>query len=139
MELFHPWWISLQLWPRKFNDPYDLHESSNVIKSRRVKEAIHKLYRCKGKNLAAKSLTKLSDLLALTKLKELKSLRKTLMSWREEILNYFENKLTNARTEGFNTVCKQLQRRSYGFRSFYNYRLRVLYGFFTQFYVTRHF
>tara|TARA_Y100000031_G_scaffold62281_1_gene70114 strand:- start:42 stop:1223 length:1182 start_codon:yes stop_codon:yes gene_type:complete len=93
-----------------------------------VKEWIHKLYRCKGRKWAARSLTKLTDMLALTKIKELKSLRRTLMSWREEILNYFENRLTNARTEGFNTVCKQLQRRAYGFKSFYNYRLKVLYA-----------
>ena len=93
-----------------------------------AKEAIHKLYRCKGRNKASRSLTKLTDALALSKIKELKTLRKTLMKWREQILNYFETRLTNARTEGFNTVCKQLQRRAYGFRSFYNYRLKVLYA-----------
>lgn len=93
-----------------------------------VKESIHKLYRCRGIKWASKSLTKLTDALAHTNIKELKSLRTTLMKWRNEILNYFENKMTNARTEGFNTVCKQLQRRAYGYKSFYNYRLRVLYA-----------
>lgn len=93
-----------------------------------VKESIHKLYRCKGGKWAKKSLIRLLDLLALTKIPELKTLRKTLKKWSVEILNYFENRLTNARTEGFNTVCKQLQRRAYGFRSFINYRLRVLYA-----------
>jgi transposase len=93
-----------------------------------VKESIHKLYRCKGKKWASRSLQKLLDTLALSKIKELKTLRRTLMSWRKEILNYFENRLTNARTEGFNTVCKQLQRRAYGYKSFVNYRLKVLYA-----------
>lgn len=93
-----------------------------------VKESIHKMYRCKGRKWASKSLTKLTDKLALSKIPELKTLRKTLVSWRNEILNYFESRLTNARTEGFNTVCKQLQKRAYGYRSFYNYRLRVLYA-----------
>ncbi|MDP7320515.1 MAG: transposase [Bacteriovoracaceae bacterium] len=40
----------------------------------------------------------------------------------------FKKRITNARTEGFNTVCKQPQKRAYGYRSFYNYRLRVLYA-----------
>jgi transposase len=93
-----------------------------------VKEAIHRLYRCRGKNKAKRSLIKLMDHLATSKIKELKSLRKTLMSWKEEILNYFENRLTNARTEGFNTVCKQLQKRAYGYKNFANYRLKVLYA-----------
>lgn len=92
-----------------------------------AKEMLHKLYRCKGTKWARKVLIKLTDSLALSKLKELKSLRRTLMSWSEEILNYFENRITNARTEGYNNVCKQLQKRAYGYKSFSNYRLRVLY------------
>ncbi len=35
---------------------------------------------------------------------------------------------TNARTEGYNTVCKQLQKRAYGYKNFKNYRLKVLYA-----------
>lgn len=92
-----------------------------------AKETLHKLYRCKGRKWARRVLIKLLDQLALSKLKELKTLRKTLMSWKDEILNYFENRITNARTEGYNNVCKQLQKRAYGYKSFKNYRLRVLY------------
>ncbi len=93
-----------------------------------VKESIHKFYGCKGVKRARKSLQNLTDSLALSSIPELKKLRRTLMNWREEILNYFENRLTNARTEGFNNVCKQLQRRAYGYKSFINYRLKVLYA-----------
>ncbi|MBT3526362.1 MAG: ISL3 family transposase, partial [Bdellovibrionales bacterium] len=53
-------------------------------------------------------------------------LRKTLMKWRKEILNYFKTRITNARTEGYNNVAKSIIKRSYGFRNFNNYRLRVL-------------
>jgi transposase len=72
------------------------------------------------------ALTKFTDWLAHSKLKELKKLRRTLMSWRKEILGYFETRLTNARTEGFNNVAKLVQKRAYGYRSFENYRLRLL-------------
>ena len=93
-----------------------------------AKETLHKLYRCKGRKWARRVLIKLMDQLALSKLPELKSLRRTLMSWKDEILNYFENRITNARTEGYNNVCKQLQKRAYGYKNFKNYRLRVLYA-----------
>jgi transposase len=93
-----------------------------------AKETLHKLYRCKGFGWARKVMTKLLDTLALSKYKELQSLRRTLREWQEEILNYFENRITNARTEGYNNVCKQLQKRAYGYRSFKNYRLKVLYA-----------
>ena len=65
-----------------------------------AKETLHKLYRCKGFGWARKVMTKLLDTLALSKYKELQRLRRTLREWQEEILNYFENRITNARTEG---------------------------------------
>ena len=55
-----------------------------------------------------------------------KTLRKTLMKWRFEILNYFKNRITNARTEGFNNVAKLYQKRAFGYKNFENYRLRLL-------------
>ena len=93
-----------------------------------AKESLHKLYRCKGEKWARRVFRKLTDALALTKIKELQTFRRTLLKWQSEILNYFENRITNAQTEGFNTVCKQLQKRAYGYKNFYNYRLKVLYA-----------
>ena len=90
------------------------------------KEAIHRLYRTRGYDKAARALVKLTDQMALSKLDEIKTLRRTLMSWRKEILNFFINRTTNARTEGFNNLAKLLQKRAFGFRSFFNYRLRLL-------------
>jgi transposase len=90
------------------------------------KEAIHRLYRTKGFDKAARALTKLTDAMALSNLKEIKTLRKTLISWRNEILNFFVNRTTNARTEGYNNLAKLLQKRAFGFRNFFNYRLRLL-------------
>jgi transposase len=90
------------------------------------KEAIHRLYRTRGYDKAAKALIKLTDQMALSNLNEIKTLRRTIMSWRKEILNFFINRTTNARTEGFNNLAKLLQKRAFGFRSFFNYRLRLL-------------
>lgn len=93
-----------------------------------TKETLNKVYRCENAGHARRILTKLTDALALSKVPELKSLRKTLLKWIDEILNYFENKLTNARTEGFNNVAKQVQKRAYGYKNFNNYRLKLLYA-----------
>ncbi len=48
------------------------------------------------------------------------------MRWRHEVLGYFACRLTNARTEGFNGKAKLVIRRAYGYKSFRNYRLRLL-------------
>jgi len=90
------------------------------------KEALHGFYRVHGYNNAAKVLIRITDRMAHSTLPEIKTLRRTLMKWRNEILNYFKKRITNARTEGFNNVAKLVQKRAYGVKSFKMYRLRYL-------------
>lgn len=90
------------------------------------KEALHGLYRCRGYNRALRAFIAITDRMALSQLPEIKRIRTTLIKWKNEILNYFITKLTNGRTEGFNNLAKLLQKRAFGFRSFENYRLRLL-------------
>lgn len=90
------------------------------------KERLHGFYRIKGYRRAASALTAMTDELAAAQQKELKTLRRTLMRWRKEILAYFETGLTNGRTEGYNNLAKLIQRRAFGYKSFENYRLRLL-------------
>ena len=90
------------------------------------KEKLHRFYRIPGYHNAAKALLNLTNQMAGSLLPEIKTLRRTLMKWREEILAYFLTGLTNARTEGFNNKAKVVKRRGYGYKSFRNYRLKVL-------------
>jgi transposase len=103
-------------------------ENFNVNEVYRFKERIINFYNIKGFKQASRVLTKITDDMARSHLKEIRRLRKTLMKWREEILRYFSTGLTNARVEGFNRKCKLIQRTSYGLKSFENYRLRALYS-----------
>ena len=90
------------------------------------KEAIHKLYRTRGLQKATEAFVRMTDQMAKSSLKEIVKLRKTLMKWRKEILNYFVTGLTNGKTEGYNRLAKLYQYRAFGYRSFFNYRLRLL-------------
>lgn len=90
------------------------------------KERIHGFYRIKGYEKAKIAFTKMTDAMSCSALKEIKTLRKTFIKWRKEILNYFRTGLTNGRTEGFNNKAKLVKRRAYGYKSFRNYRLKVL-------------
>ena len=91
-----------------------------------AREAIFRLYRMRGHGRAGKALTRLTDPMAYSALPEVQTLRTTLMRWRREVLAYFLCRLTNARTEGFNGKAKLVIRRAYGYKSFRNYRLRLL-------------
>lgn len=90
------------------------------------KERLHGFYRIRGYNRAVIAFTHMTDAMAHSTLQEIKTLRRTLLKWRVEILNYFSTRLTNARTEGFNNKAKVVKRRGYGYKSFRNYRLKVL-------------
>ena len=90
------------------------------------KQALYRLYRTKGQKRVAEAFTRLTDAMATSELPEVITLRRTLMRWRNEILSYFVCRLTNARTEGFNGKAKLVIRRAYGYKSFRNYRLRLL-------------
>ena len=37
--------------------------------------------------------------------------------WKNEILNFFDHKITNAYTEGIHTKCKLIKRIGFGFRN----------------------
>ena len=91
-----------------------------------IKEALHRLYRTRGYRRAKDALTRLTDTMAHSTIPEVRTLRRTLMRWRREVLAYFLCRLTNARTEGFNGKAKLVIRRAYGYKSFRNYRLRLL-------------
>lgn len=91
-----------------------------------AKEAIHGLYRIRGYNRACKAYKAMLDRFGQSSTKEIQTLRRTLLSWREEILEYFRIRMTNGRTEAFNGKAKLVRKKAYGFRSFKNYRLRLL-------------
>jgi transposase len=91
-----------------------------------LREALFRLYRTKGYRRAKDALTRLTDAMAHSSLPEVRTFRNTMMRWRHEVLGYFASRLTNARTEGFNGKAKLVIRRAYGYKSFRNYRLRLL-------------
>lgn len=91
-----------------------------------AKEALHRFYRTRGVDRANRAFDALVARLDASDLPELRTLRRTLQRWRAEVLAYFDTGLTNAITEGFNLKAKLVKRRAFGYRSFRNYRLRLL-------------
>jgi transposase len=91
-----------------------------------AKERLAGFYRIRSHAQASRALTAFTDSLAHAQVPELQTFRGTLMKWRKEVLAYFQTRATNGMTEGFNGKAKLVKRRAYGYRSFRNYRLRLL-------------
>ncbi len=50
----------------------------------------------------------------------------TLLNCWQEILNYFDERVTNGFVEGINRAIRVIINRAYGFRNFENFRLQVI-------------
>lgn len=92
------------------------------------KERLHSFYRMRGGGRSYQAYKKLVDDMSVSLLPEIRTLRKTLLKWKDEILNYFYSRLTNARLEGFNCKASALKRRAYGYRDAKNYRIQLLHA-----------
>ena len=108
---------AIKRWLAQFPDLEKVYE---------IKESVHRFYRIRGKNRAKKALLKIYHRMGLSKIPELVNLRKSLLAWKDEIVEYFDGRFSNGRVEGFNRKAKLVQRRAYGFKSFKNYKLQLL-------------
>lgn len=91
-----------------------------------AKEKVNQLYRTKGLKRARIALQRTIEFLMATEIPAVQKTARTLRKWSDQILAYFEYRVTNAVTEAINGRAKSLQRRACGYKSFKNYRLAVL-------------
>ncbi len=95
----------------------------------KIKEMIRTMYRRKNKKSAISMLDNLIEELKHDHRFRFQELYRTLKRWRDEILNYFTYKVTNAYVEGVHTRIKLLKRISYGFRNRQNYIAKMMTAF----------
>jgi transposase len=62
-----------------------------------------------------------------SRLKPIVSVAKTLNRHLDNLLTYFRHRITNAKSEGFNSRIQSIKSNARGFRSFDNYRTRILF------------
>ena len=62
-----------------------------------------------------------------SRLEPMKDVAKMLRRHREGLLNYTTHRITNAAAEGFNSVIQTIKANARGFRSFDNFRTRILF------------
>ncbi len=92
----------------------------------RLKESFRHWYSERDRGRAEEKLNLLEREIASSSLPEFKELLRTFRNWREEILNYFDYRITNGFVEGKNNRIKTIKRMAYGYRNMENFRLRIL-------------
>ncbi len=105
----------------RIGDPRD-----EVLGAWLAKESVRDVYLTDDAAVAATLVDKAIAGCTSDDVEEIRSLGKTLSSWRTEIIAHHRTGASNGPTEGLNLSVKQVKRCGRGFRSFENYRLRVL-------------
>ena len=100
--------------------------NKQLFKAYLMIEDFEMLYKCGSVESAAEYLKSVVKRFKGSRFDPFKRLGKSLESWRDGILNYFGNPVSNAASEGLNNKIKVIKRRSYGFRDFEYFRLKVL-------------
>jgi transposase len=91
-----------------------------------AKESVRDVYLTEDAADAELLLDKAIEGCRLDAVAEVRSVGRTLTRWRAEILNHHRTGASNGPTEGLNLLVKKVKRAGHGFRSFANYRLRIL-------------
>jgi transposase len=91
-----------------------------------LKELFASIYGAPDRIEAERILNEWIDAITRAGIPEFLNSWRTLQWWREEILNYFDDPVTNAFAEGITNKIKVMKRRSYGFRNDRRYRQKVL-------------
>jgi transposase len=94
-----------------------------------IKEKLRSFYHLKDKQLARKKLDLIIMFCENSQSRYVKAMGRTLVFWKEYILNYFDNYSTNAFTEGCHTKIKMIKRMSFGFRNIKNYIAKISLAF----------
>lgn len=90
------------------------------------KEKLRDMYKATDKADATKQLQELIQYMKTSEYPELWMWARTLTKYQEYLLNYFDNRTTNAVTEGLHRKFKLIQRQAFGFRNPEVYTRRIM-------------
>lgn len=95
-----------------------------------IKEQVRQIYFQANKKEALKQFNHCIMLLETAHYSSyLHDLKRTLLRWKIQILNYYDRRTTNGFTEGCHTKVKLIKRISFGFRNINNYIAKITLAF----------
>lgn len=114
----------------RFNLDMWLDNEPEIAVAYRLKESFYDIYDAPDAKTAAEMLdvwrASIPDHIATTPRKDFRALLTATRNWREEILAYFDNRITNSYTEALNGITKVANRQGRGY-SFEVIRAKMLY------------
>ena len=92
-----------------------------------IKELLRELWLCPTKQEGQEHFDKWYNWAIRSRLEPIKKAARTLKRHIEQVLNYFTHRLTNAQSEGLNSVIERLKQQACGYRNDDNLRSAILF------------
>jgi len=92
-----------------------------------IKELIRDLWNCPTKEAGQEHFDRWYSWAIRSRLEPIKRSARTLKKHLEQVLNYFTHRLTNALSEGLNSVIERLKQKACGYRNDANLRIAILF------------
>lgn len=96
-----------------------------TARAHRIVEALDTFYACTTMADASKRFKELYSWMRRCRLEAMKDAALTLMNHRNEIMNYFHDRLTSAICEGINSMVQAAKRKARGFNTFEGFRAMI--------------
>lgn len=110
---------------KKLNECFDCYP--DLKKAWLITREVRKIYKKRNWKEACSQLRKTIWYCNQSGVPEMKALGKTLKRWKEEILNYYISKTTNAYTEGIHTKFELIKRQHCGIRNVERFAKRLMF------------
>lgn len=91
-----------------------------------LKEVLRSIYAADDPQRARQELERWITETTHSGIREIVEVGRMVSHWKEEILNFFKHRITNAVTEGKINKIKTLRRKAYNYNSFQNLRMKIL-------------
>lgn len=89
-------------------------------------DLLRRVYRAPDRDTAHRRLVTFYEWVATIEVPEVTRLARTIDTWQEQILAFFDTRASNGPTESANARIKDVRRAARGFRNYDNYRARIL-------------
>jgi transposase len=103
------------------------HVNLKTARAWAIKESFAKFWEYRYKTPALNYFNSWAKHAMRSKLEPMKKVVLMLRRHQEGLLNYITHRITNATAEGFNSAIQTIKANARGFRSFENYRIRILF------------
>ena len=91
----------------------------------RMVQQLDDLYFCQNRLEAESVMRRLTSWMMHSKLEPMKRVAASLRRHKDEIMTWFEQRISNAFAEGINSLIQTAKRKARGFHTFYGYRTAI--------------